>query len=335
MKKIKVGVLHETKTPPDKRTAVTPNVATEILKKFPNVELFIQPSNLRAFKDDEYIAKGLTLKEDLSDCDILIGVKEVKIEALIPDKKYLFFAHIAKKQEHNKPLIKALMQKKITMVDYEYLTDKQNRRLVAFGYWAGVVGAYNGMRAWGLRTKEFEIKPANEYHDKKEMYETLANLQIKPLKIVITGGGRVATGAVETLKAFGIKEVIPEEFLTQNFNEPVFTKLDPCHYVRHKDGKEFDLWHFFKYPQEYFSTFKVYTQIADLYIAAHFWNPQSPRFFTADDTKNEKFNIKVVADISCDIDDGPIGSTLRASTIANPFYDFNPKTAKEEAPFFF
>jgi alanine dehydrogenase len=333
MKKIKVGVLHETKTPPDKRTAVTPNVATEILKKFPNVELFIQPSNLRAFKDDEYIAKGLTLKEDLSDCDILIGVKEVKIEALIPDKKYLFFAHIAKKQEHNKPLIKALMQKKITMVDYEYLTDKQNRRLVAFGYWAGVVGAYNGMRAWGLRTKEFEIKPANEYHDKKEMYETLANLQIKPLKIVITGGGRVATGAVETLKAFGIKEVIPEEFLTQNFNEPVFTKLDPCHYVRHKDGKEFDLWHFFKYPQEYFSTFKVYTQIADLYIAAHFWNPQSPRFFTADDTKNEKFNIKVVADISCDIDDGPIGSTLRASTIANPFYDFNPKTAKEEAPF--
>ncbi len=333
MEKIKVGVLHETKTPPDKRAAITPNTAVEILKRFSNVELYIQPSDLRAFKDEEYRAKGLTLKQDLSDCDILIGVKEVKIEALIPDKKYLFFAHIAKKQEHNKPLIKALMQKRITMIDYEYLTDKQNRRLVAFGYWAGVVGAYNGMRAWGKRTGEFDIKAANEYHDKKEMYDTVANLNIKPLKIVITGGGRVATGAVETLKAFGIKEVIPEEFLTQQFDEPVFTKLDPCHYVRHRDGKEFDLWHFFKNPEEYISTFKVYTQIADMYIAAHFWNPKSPRFFTAEDTKNAKFNIKVVADISCDVDNGPVGSTLRASTIAEPFYDFNPATGKEEKAF--
>ncbi|MBN2662493.1 MAG: hypothetical protein JXR68_02485 [Bacteroidales bacterium] len=332
MKKIKLGLLKETKNPPDKRAALTPNTAIEMLQKFPNVDLFVQPSILRAFKDEEYLSKGLTLKEDLSDCDILIGVKEVKIEALIPNKTYLFFSHVAKKQPYNKPLLKAIINKKINLIDYEYLTNTKGMRLVAFGKWAGVVGAYNGMRAWGLRSGDFNIKPANEYLDKKEMYEHCKNIQLKPLKIVITGGGRVAIGATETLKAFGIKEVTPEEFLKKSFNEAVFAKVEPPHYVKHKHGKKFEYPHFFANPQEYETTFEPYTKVADIYVACHFWHPKSPQFITTEQTKQTNFNIKVVADVSCDIKQ-PIASTLRASTIAEPFYDYNIQTQKEEPAF--
>lgn len=333
MKQVKIGLLKETKTPPDRRAALTPRTATMLLQKFENVELCIQPSEIRAFKDSEYEEKGLKLKQDLTECDILLGVKEVKIEKLIPGKTYMFFAHVAKKQEHNKPLLKAMMDKRITLIDYEYLKYKNGRRIVAFGYWAGLVGAYNGLRAWQKRFENKDLKPAHEFHDKKEMFDYIKDIKIeKPFKIVITGGGRVATGATETLKAFGIQEVIPEEFLMEKFDYPVFTRLDPCHYVRHKEGREFDLWYFFKHPQEYVSTFKPYTKVADMYIAAHFWDPKSPKFFTAEDTKSPDFNIKVVADISCDLE-GPVGSTLRASTIAEPFYDFDPKTGTEKPPF--
>ena len=211
MKKFKVGLLKETKNPPDRRSALTPNTAVEFTKRFPNVELFIQPSEIRAFKDEEYLEKGLTLKEDLSDCDILIGVKEVKIGTFIPNKSYLFFSHIAKMQPYNLGLIKSMMNDKITMIDYEYLTNQKGMRLVAFGKWAGVVGAYNGMRAWGLRTNDFDIKPAHDYLDKVEMFENCKKTVLKPMKIIITGGGRVANGAMETLNAFGIKEVTPQE----------------------------------------------------------------------------------------------------------------------------
>lgn len=334
MDRFKIGVLHETKVPNDRRAALTPNTAKELMDKLDNIEIVVQKSDIRAIKSDEYEKNNVPIVDDVSDCDLLMGVKEVKIENLIPHKTYMFFAHIAKMQEHNKPLLKALMDKKITLIDYEYLTYENERRVVAFGVWAGLVGAYNGVRAWAKRIGEHELKAAHEYHDKNEMFDTIKNIRFsKPFKIVVTGGGRVASGVEETLKAFGVKEVIPEQYLTETFDYPVFTRLDPCHYVRHKDGLEFDLQHFFKHPDEYVSTFKVYTKISDMYIAAHFWNPASPRFFTAQDTKNPDFRIKVVADISCDVDNGPVGSTIRATTIDKPFYDFNPETAQEEEAF--
>jgi saccharopine dehydrogenase (NAD+, L-lysine-forming) len=332
-KKIKIGIIKETKIPVDRRVVFPPVLAKKLNDEYDNVEVKVQKSDIRAFKDEEYEELGLPVVDDVSDCDVLFGVKEVKINALIPNKTYFFFSHTAKKQEYNKPLIKAIIEKGITLVDHEYLTDKNGIRLVAFGYWAGIVGAYNGMRAWGLKTGQFEIPPAHTFHDKKEMFDHINNFELKPFKIVITGGGRVASGAVETLKAFGIKEVIPEDFLTREYDYPVFTKLDPCHYVRHKDGKEFDLKYFFTHPDEFVSTFEVYTRTADMYIAAHFWDPRSPKFYTPEQTKNPEFKIKVVADISCDVDNAPVGTTLRASTIDDPFYDFNPETGKEEPAF--
>ena len=330
--KIKVGILRETKNPPDRRVPITPAQALTFTERFPNVELYIQPSDIRGFSDEEYRYLELNMKEDLSDCDILLGIKEVDYSALISDKTYLFFAHVAKKQPHNQKLMQEIVKKRITLVDYEYLTDYNGARIIAFGRWAGMVGAYNGVRARGIRNNSFELKPAHECHDMDEMFAGLKKLELKPKKILLTGGGRVAMGAMETLRALNLREVTPEEFLENNFNEPVVCRLDPEHYVKHKRGLNFDLHHFFEHPEEYESTFKPYQKVTDLYIACHYWDPKSPHFITQEDMQKTDFRISVIADVSCDID-GPIASTLRSSTIADPFYDYNPETGKEEPPF--
>src|SRR6056297_2356571 len=332
MKKIKVGVLRETKNPPDKRVPVTPPLAVKLTERFPHAELYIQPSDIRCYTDEEYQYLDLNVKEDLSDCDILLGVKEVEPSTLIPGKTYLFFAHVGKKQPYNRGLLQEIIKKKIRLVDYEYLTDYNEQRIVAFGRWAGIVGAYNGLRARGIRTDSFELKPAHKCRDMEEMFAGLKLIQLKKKKILVTGGGRVAMGAMETLSQLNIREVTPDEYLNKEFDEPVICRLDPEHYVKHRGGVEFNLQHFFNHPDEYESTFKPYTKVTDLFIACHYWDPKSPRFIDKEDYLDPDFNITVIADVSCDVN-GPIASTVRASTIADPFYGYNPESGEAERPF--
>lgn len=334
-KKLKVGILRETKTPHDKRVAVPPGEAVELIKLFPCVELINQPSKIRCYNDQEYIDSGLTLKEDLSECDILIGVKEVDIQALIPGKTYLFFSHTTKKQVHNRKLLQEIVKKNITLIDYEYLTDKNNIRLVAFGWWAGLVGAYNGLIAYGKRYRLFDLKPVHQCYDMDEMIEELKKVKLPPIKILITGGGRVAHGAMDTMIHAKLRGVKPEEFLAKTFDEPVFCQIDPWFYLKRKDGLVFDesnFDHFVLHPDEYESTFLAYTKVTDLFIPCHFWDPKSPVFMTKEDMKAKDFKMKVIADISCDIKK-PVPSTIRASTIAEPFYGYDPITEKESEPF--
>ena len=328
MKKIKVGILKETKTPPDRRVTVPPKQALELIAKFPNVELYIQSSDIRAFADNEFIQSGLNLCNDLSHCDILIGVKEVKISALIPNKTYLFFSHTAKKQKHNRELLQALVKNKIRLIDYEYLTDENGIRLVAFGRWAGVVGAYNAIVALGNKLKSYKLRRAHECYDVKECFKELDKVKLPGYKFLITGGGRVAHGAMEILDYLKIKKVSPEEFLKQKFVTPVYTQLDPWHYTKRKDGNEFDWDHFSRYPDSYESIFPPYAQTADVLITCHFWDPKSPVFFTKEEMQASGFNIKLIADISCDLN-GPIPATIRTSTISEPFWKFNTKHWKE------
>jgi alanine dehydrogenase len=328
MNKLKVGVLKETKNPPDRRVVLAPEQALEIEKLFPNVDLFIQPSDIRSYKDEEYEKLGLKLKEDLSDCEILLGVKEVKIPALIANKTYLFFSHTAKKQPYNRPLLNACLEKNITLLDHEYLTDQKGIRMVAFGRWAGIVGAYNGLIAFGKRNNLFHLKRAKDCHDLKEMLAQVASVKLPAIKILITGGGRVAHGALETLAPLNLRQVSARDFLSKDFDEAVVCQIDPDNYVKRKDGADFDLANFFAHPDEFDSAFKPYTKVTDFYIPCHFWDQRSPVFFTKKDMKDPDFKIKVIADVSCDID-GPIPSTIRPSTIEKPFYGFNPKTNEE------
>ncbi|GAB4292119.1 MAG: NAD(P)-dependent oxidoreductase [Marinilabiliales bacterium] len=329
--KIKVGVLKETKTPPDRRVALAPEQAVETIKRFNNIELFIQSSDIRCFTDDEYKNLGLNVVDDISHCDILLGVKEVHIPYLLANKKYLFFSHTAKKQPYNRKLLQELVKKNIQMIDHEYLTDKNNVRVVAFGRWAGIVGAYNGLIAFGKKNKLYDLKRAYQCHDMNEMLEQVKTIKLPPIKILITGKGRVGKGALETLAPLNLKQVSPDEFLTKNYDEPVVCIIDADTYTKHKDGKKFEFSHFFKHPEEYVSIFKPFTKVTDLYIACHFWDPKSPVFMTPDDYKEKDFKISVIADVSCDIKD-PIPSTLRASTIADPFYGYNKHTGHEDDP---
>lgn len=332
MSKIRIGVLREEKNPPDMRVPLTPLICSELLKQYPELEIYVQPSPIRCYQDEEYTAFGVTLREDLGDCDILMGVKEVPVNKLIPGKKYFFFSHTIKKQPHNKKLMHALIAKNVTMIDYETLADKNHNRIIGFGRYAGVVGAYNGILGYGLKYDLFRLKPAHKCRDRAEMEEELKRVKLPNIKIALTGGGRVANGAIETLSALRIRKVTSDEFLMTSFREPVYCQLNPRDYVERPGDHNFDLNDFFAHPEHFVSKFVPFTKETDLYISAHYWDPRAPKMFSTDDIKAPDFHISVIADITCDLN-GSVPTTIRTSTISAPFYGYNMKTDKEDLPF--
>jgi hypothetical protein len=294
--------------------------------------MVVQPSDYRCYTNEEYVAEGIPMIEDLSTCSILMGVKEVKLGALLDHKTYLFFSHTAKKQPYNRELLQTLVRKGIRMADYEYLTTEEGMRVVAFGHWAGVVGAYNALRGFGLKSGQYELKPAHECYDQKEVNTELEKALLGRNRILVTGGGRVASGALEILNEAGVKQVIPEEFLENEFDHAVYTRLDPWHYARRKDSAAFDFTHFVAHPELYENSIQPYASRTDIFISCHFWDPKSPVMLTREALRSGEIPISLIADISCDIN-GPIAPTIRASTIASPFYGYNPVTGDETNPF--
>ena len=332
-KTLRIGILRETKNPADRRVPLTPPQIVALEELYPNVEFFVQPSDFRCYSNEEYEYLDIPLKEDLRECDILMGVKEVDKRTFIPGKTYLFFAHVAKKQPYNLGMFKAMAENNIRLIDFEYLTTDDGLRVVAFGRYAGIVGAYNGLRARGIKTNKFKLKPAYQCHDLDEMWAGLRLIELKAgLKILLTGNGRVSGGVIETLGIANVVQVDPDDFLNREFNVPVFCQIGAQHYTRHKDGMSFNFRHFVSNPQEYESTFLPYAKVADILMTGHFWDPKSPIFFTKDDMKSPDFKISIIADISCDIN-GPIPSTLRSTTISDPFFAYNPYLEVEEPAF--
>jgi saccharopine dehydrogenase (NAD+, L-lysine-forming) len=324
---MKIGIIREGKVPIDRRTPITPSQAREIKEKYPGVNVVVQTSSIRCYDDTSYQDAGIELVEHVNDCDILLGVKEVPIDDLIPEKTYFFFSHTIKKQEYNKELLREILKRKIKLVDYETLVNN-NGRVIAFGRWAGIVGAYNAIWTFGKRYQLFNIKRAYECFDLAELKDELKNVQLPPLKIVVTGGGRVAKGAMEILYALNLRKVNPNSFLNKEFSKAVFTQLNPRDYNLRKDGKQFLNGDFFQEPEKFDGDFLKYTKVADILIASAFWNPKAPVLFEKEEMILNDFNISVISDITCDIE-GSIPSTLRATTIDEPLYDFNPETGTE------
>ncbi|MFO7616366.1 MAG: NAD(P)-dependent oxidoreductase [Bacteroidales bacterium] len=329
---MKIGLLRETKNPPDRRVALPPQQAAILLKHYPHLQLVAQPSNIRCYSNEEYLQAGIDLQEDLSDCHLLIGIKEVAVNSLIPDKQYLFFAHVAKRQPYNKPLLQSIVANHITLIDYEYLSTTEGNRLIAFGRWAGIVGAFNGLRAWGMKTGRCHLRPAYECHDRLEMDQQLTNLPTGPVRILVTGGGRVAHGALETLSKLNIPLADPDTYLANPGESPLACRIDPEHYARRRDGHAFDFNHFMRHPEEYVSAFQPFVRSTDLLITAHYWDPAAPRLWELPEMQEPGFRIRVIADVSCDIC-GSIPSTIRASSIDDPFYDFDMQSLVERPPF--
>ncbi|MFN8241749.1 MAG: NAD(P)-dependent oxidoreductase [Bacteroidales bacterium] len=332
-KRLRIGILRETKNPPDRRVPLTPPQIVALEELYPDVEFFVQPSDSRCYADEEYDYLGIPLREDLRDCDILLGVKEVDKRYFIPDKTYMFFAHVAKRQPHNREMFRELVSNRVRLIDYEYLTTEKGQRVVAFGRHAGIVGAYNAIRARGINTNRFKLKPAYMCHDLDEVWAGLRLIQLLPgLKILVTGEGRVSSGVMETLGVLNLVQVSPEEFLERQFDVPVVCQIGPQHYTRKKDGQPYSFTDFVKNPSSYESDFRRYSRVTDILITGHYWDPRSPVFFTTGEMRADDFRISIIADISCDVN-GPIPSTVRASTIADPFYSFNPWLEKEEPAF--
>ncbi len=330
---MKIGIIREEKSPQDSRVTLSPQHCKTLIGR--GYDIVVQPSGVRCFKDSDYTALGVPLQEDLNDRTILIGVKEVPISSLIADKTYFFFSHTIKEQVYNRDLLLAVIEKNITLIDYEVLTDPNGARVIAFGKFAGMVGAHNGIWAYGNRTGLFSLPRMKDLYDYSEAQEIYKSIQMPNIKVVITGTGRVAQGAVMVLKDMGLKKVRPIDFVQKQFDMPVLTQLSSFYWARRKDEAEFDdVQDFYKNPQDYESDFEHFLPMTDIMVNSIFWDNKAPAFFTLNEMANPKFGIKVIADVTCDIAPvSSIPSTIRASTIEDPVFGYDPHTMKEVKPY--
>lgn len=326
---MKIGILREEKFPRDSRVPLTPSQCKFLMERNPEVEVLVQPCNYRCFTNEEFNYQDITLQENLADCDVLLGVKEVPPALLLEGKTYFFFSHTIKKQVRNRQLLQTILKKNIRLIDYECLTDKKGKRVIAFGRWAGIVGTYHAIRMIGFRTSRYRLRQMIDCLNFAEAQKELEKLDLPNWKIVLTGSGRVSEGAVFMLEVMGIKKVSPYDFCYKEFDEPVYTQLNSAD-MYYKEGQEtFDRADFHANPQSYQSSFYPFTKAADVMINGIYWDKRMPTFFTKEQMKEPDFRIRTIADITCDIaPDSSIPSTLYASSIADPYYGYNPNTGE-------
>jgi len=325
---MKFAIIKERKSPPDRRVVFPPKLCKEVVTQFSELEFAVESSDIRFFKDEAYAAAGFSPVDDIADCDVMFGVKEVPVDALIPNKKYFFFSHTIKKAPYNRKLLQAVLSKNIELFDHETITKASGSRLIGFGRYAGIVGAYNGFIAYGKKYNSWDMPKAEHLSNLDEMKHELDKLSLPNIKICLTGNGKVAYGAKEILDYLKIKEVSAHQYLNDSFNEAVYCKIDVLDYNKRKDGQQLDKKDFYNNANEYVSDFMRFAKNTDYFIAGHFYDNAAPFLYTREDCKSENFNIKLVADVSCDID-GPVASTIRPSTIADPIYGYNPETESE------
>ena len=326
---MRFGIIKERKNPPDRRVVFTPEELVRLQNAHPSAIVKVESSDIRVFTDEAYKNLGIEVADDISDCDVFFGVKEIPVDYLIPNKKYFFFSHTIKKQVHNRKLLQAILDKNIELYDHETIVDSSNRRLIGFGRYAGIVGAYNGFRAFGMKYELFNLPKAETLQTKEDLIVRLKRQILPNIKIVLTGHGKVGMGAKEILDGMKLKQVSQEDFLNKIYSEAVYTQIDVLDYNKRIDGtkvEEND--DFYKHPEAYISNFERFTKVADVFMAGHFHGNGSPDILTHEMLKASDCKIKVVADISCDVD-GPIACTIRSSTIAEPFYGYLPIENKE------
>ncbi len=329
---MRIGILREGKNPPDPRVPLTPSQCAQVAAQIPGASVLVQTSPHRCYTDAEYQSAGIPVVEDLSDCDVLLGVKEVPVADLMEGKTYLFFSHTKKAQPYNQPLMRALIEKSIRMVDYECLTNAHGDRLLGFGTWAGIVGAHNGLKTWGQRTGKLSLPAAYDVHDWAALQELYKTVKLPAIKMVLTGSGRVATGVREVMEDLNIREVSPAEFLAETFSEPVFTHLKSGNlYARKTDGG-YDRDEFHAHPEMYDCLFPPYAKAADILFNGIYWDHKIPRLFEKEAVQNADWKIAVIADITCDTG-GSVPINLGATIIADPVYGVDRNTGEKTAPY--
>lgn len=327
---MKFAIIKERKNPPDRRVVFSPEKLAEAREQFPEAAFMVEASDIRVFPDATYTINGFNVLDDVSEADVMIGVKEVPIDNLIPNKKYFFFSHTIKKQPYNRKLLQAILDKHIEMYDHEVITRASGARLIGFGRYAGLVGAYNGFRLLGIRDGLYDLPKVETLADLDELKSKLDKITLPTIKICLSGTGKVAKGAKEILDHLNIREVPDGAYIKKTFDEPVYCLIDVLEYNKRTDGGKATRKEFYTDPSGYESDFMKYAKVTDYFIAGHFYGDGAPYLFTREDAKHPDFKINLIADVSCDID-GPVASTIRPSTIADPFYGYNPKTEAEDS----
>ncbi|MBK8142471.1 MAG: alanine dehydrogenase [Chitinophagaceae bacterium] len=329
---IRIGLIREGKIPADNRVALTPAQCKWILKNSSDIKIIVQSSPDRCFSDREYLSAGVELKEDLGECDLLFGIKEVPVAQLIPGKTYLFFSHTKKKQPQNQKLLQAIIDKKITLIDYECLEHEDGQRIIGFGFFAGVVGAHNGMMAYGNRTGLFKLDRVYKQRSFRELIHNYFGLRLPNVKIAITGSGRVAHGILEIMNLMEIHEMEPEDYLKRRFSYPVYTQLKGAELYKHKETGKYNREHFHEHPEEYSCKFFKYTSQTDILMNGIYWDKTMPRLFEKEDAKSENFIIQTIADITDDAN-GSVPINVGDQSIDNPVYGIDKKTLEKTAPY--
>ena len=327
-----IGLIREGKTPADNRVALTPAQCKWVHKNTSDVKIVVQASPLRCFTDKEYSSAGVEVMEDMSHCDVLFGIKEVPVEELIPNKTYLFFSHTKKAQQHNQKLMRAMVEKKITLIDYECLTHDDGQRIIGFGFFAGVVGAHNGMMAFGNRTGAFKLGRVGDVRDYRQLIHTYFGLKLPKIKIAITGSGRVAHGLLEIMNLLGVNEVEPFDYLHRQYEYPVYVHLKGRDLYERKDDGTYNRDNFHEHPEEYKCSFSPFVKQTDILLNGVYWDKSIPSLFSLDEFRNASFKIQTIADITNDTG-GSIPINIGDSTIADPVYGVDKITLQKTAPY--
>jgi saccharopine dehydrogenase (NAD+, L-lysine-forming) len=322
---LKIALIKEGKVPEDTRVVLTPKQVNKLKQKFRNVEFAIQKCSLRCYQDKEYKAEGISIVKEVDDFDILLGVKEVPVNQLLPNKTYLFFSHTIKKQPYNREILQTALKNNIRLIDYEVLTDENGIRLIGFGRFAGIVGAHYSILMWGKKQNLFDLKKAIECKDYQEMISQYKDIDMGNPKFLVTGNGRVSKGAVEVLEEAGVERVSTNDYLNKEFSHPVYLQLDMDELYGKKDDDHFNFQDFFDNPKAYDCQFKNFWSKTDVLVNGMYWSPRAARLFELADIKKEEFNVKIISDISCDIN-GSVPLTLKATKSDDPVYGYNPST---------
>ena len=337
-KKYTLSIIRESRQD-DNRTPLTPEQVSKLLKTYDNLKILVQPSKTRCFKDNDYYKAGATLCEDISTSDIIFGVKEVEVSHLIENKTYIFFSHLSKIQKdtnqatqgtpgmNKKELLREILKKNITLIDYENIRNDSGIRYLGFGRFAGIVGCYNTLNLNLNLERKIFLPRAFEIKKYEKIKEIINSQNFDKLKILLTGRGRAAKGAIEILEHANFKQISLKEYLNKKYNDPVFCNISAKEHVERNDNKSYSKEDFILNPNKYISKVKNYLTKTDIFIACHYWNPKFPKLFSLEEIKKFK-HLKIIGDITCDIN-GSIPTTVRSTTIEKPYYSFDVNSFQE------
>jgi saccharopine dehydrogenase (NAD+, L-lysine forming) len=327
-----IGLIKEEKHPADNRVALTPAQCKWMNKNVANVQVVVEKSDTRCYSNEEYKRAGIELVDSLENCTIILGIKEVPYDKLIANKKYLFFSHTIKKQDHNKKLLQTIVAKNITLIDYECLRHEDGQRILGFGFFAGIVGAHNGIMCYGNRTNSFSLERVYKQKDFRSLIHTYFGLKLPNIKIAVTGSGRVAHGIIEVMNLMGIVEVEPDDYLITQYKYPVYTQLKGADLYEHIETGKYNRIHFHEKPNEYKCRFLPYCFETDILMNGVYWDKNVPRLFEKSDVEYEGFRIKTIADITDD-ENGSIPINLGDQTIEEPVYGVDKNSFIKTLPF--